>query len=103
MRSASAPATSALKFAQPFPRFRCGLAAASFSRLRYRLSRWRAGFSEKNDKRIQLMFLAKLLDTRSAMPLFLVAVFTAYAAIPGLIYHSALPDRYFIQLSNLAL
>jgi hypothetical protein len=49
------------------------------------------------------MFFARLLDTRSAMPLFVIAIFTAYAAIPRLIYHSVLPDDYFIELSNLAL
>jgi hypothetical protein len=49
------------------------------------------------------MFFARLLDTRSAMPLFVIAIFTAYAAIPRLVYHSELPDEYFIDLSNLAL
>ena len=49
------------------------------------------------------MFFARLLDTRSAMPLFVIAIFTAYAAIPRLVYYSALPDEYFIELSNLAL
>jgi hypothetical protein len=49
------------------------------------------------------MFFARLLDTRSAMPLFVIAIFTAYAAIPRLVYNSVLPDEYFIELSNLAL
>ena len=49
------------------------------------------------------MFFARLLDTRSAMPLFVIAIFAAYAAIPRLVYNSALPDEYFIELSNLAL
>lgn len=49
------------------------------------------------------MFFARLLDTRSAMPLFVIAIFVAYAAIPRLVYHSVLPDGYFVELSNLAL
>jgi hypothetical protein len=49
------------------------------------------------------MFFARLLDTRSAMPLFVIAIFTAFAAIPRLVYHSVLPDDYFIGLSNVAL
>jgi hypothetical protein len=49
------------------------------------------------------MFFARLLDTRSAMPLFVLAIFTAYAVIPRLVYHWVLPDDYFIELSNLAL
>jgi hypothetical protein len=49
------------------------------------------------------MFFARLLDTRSAMPLFVIAIFTAYAAIPRLVYRTVLPDGYFIALSNLAL
>jgi hypothetical protein len=49
------------------------------------------------------MLFARLLDTRSAMPLFVIAIFTAYAAIPRLLYNSVLPDGYFIELSNLGL
>src|SRR4051812_835047 len=49
------------------------------------------------------MFFARLLDTRSAMPLFVIAIFTAYAAIPRLLYNTVLPDEYFIDLSNVAL
>ncbi|MEA2880830.1 MAG: hypothetical protein QOH32_49 [Bradyrhizobium sp.] len=49
------------------------------------------------------MFFERLLHTRSAMPLFVVAIFIAYAAIPRLISNSVLPDPYFVELSNLAL
>src|SRR3954470_17566214 len=49
------------------------------------------------------MFFERLLHTRSAMPLFVVGIFVAYAAIPRLIYSSVLPDPYFVELSDLAL
>jgi hypothetical protein len=49
------------------------------------------------------MLLARLINSRSAMPLFVAAIFTAYAAMPGLIYNFVLPDEYFSALSGLAL
>lgn len=49
------------------------------------------------------MTLNRLIDARSALPLFVLGIFAAYAVIPRLVFNLGLPDDYFVDLSNLAL
>lgn len=51
----------------------------------------------------QSMSFARILDSHSAMQVFVAATFTTYSAIPFLIYSFALQDEYFRDLSLVAL